>query len=135
MESVEKKVVEIRKNLLRIMDLKKKMIDCEVSWLQMIRMLELTQYEAIKFKNGELSEAEKRALKILENTPKNIIERDSKYKLFSKFLLEKGITATGFAKKLGVDIDKIHRILREIPVNRDYEIENKIEKEMGVKIF
>ena len=135
MESVEKKVVEIRKNLLRIMDLKKKMIDCEVSWLQMIRMLELTQYEAIKFKNGELHEAEKWALKILENTPKNIIERDSKYKLFNKFLLEKGITATGFAKKLGVDIDKIHRILREIPVNRDYEIENKIEKEMGVKIF
>ena len=60
MESVEKKVVEIRKNLLRIMDLKKKMIDCEVSWLQMIRMLELTQYEAIKFKNGELPEAEKK---------------------------------------------------------------------------
>ena len=55
--------------------------------------------------------------------------------IFSKFVLEKGITATGFAKKLGVDIDKIHRILREIPVNRDYEIENKIEKEMGVKIF
>ena len=115
MESVEKKVVEIRKNLLRIMELKKKMIDCEISWLQMIKMLELTQYEAIKFKNGELPEAEKRALKILENTPKNIIERDN--------------------KKLGVDIDKIHRILREIPVNRDYEVENKIEKEMGVKIF
>ena len=71
----------------------------------------------------------------MENTPKNIVERDSKYKLFSKFLLEKGITATGFAKKIGVDIDKIHRILREIPVNRDYEIENKIEKEIGVKIF
>ena len=91
MESVEKKVVEIRKNLLRIMDLKKKMIDCEVSWLQMIRMLELTQYEAIKFKNRELPEAEKRALKILENTPKNIIERDNKYLMLHRVKKENGL--------------------------------------------
>jgi hypothetical protein len=50
-------------------------------------------------------------------------------------LLEKGITATQFSKDVGVDIDKIHRILREIPVNRDYEIENKIEQAIGAKIF
>jgi len=28
------------------------MVDCEISWLQMIRTLKLSQYEAIKFKNG-----------------------------------------------------------------------------------
>ena len=56
-------------------------------------------------------------------------------RLFNKFLLEKGITATQFSKDVGVDIDKIHRILREIPVNRDYEIENKIEQAIGAKIF
>ena len=58
-----------------------------------------------------------------------------KYKLFSKTLLEKGITATEFSKRIGVDIDKINRILREIPVNRDYEAEKKIEEEIGQKIF
>ena len=135
MESVEKKVIQIKQNLLRILELKKKMIDCEISWVQMVKLLNLTQYETFKFKNGELPKAEKEALKILEKTSKNIIERDMKYKLFSKTLLEKGITATEFSKRIGVDIDKINRILREIPVNRDYEVEKKIEEEIGQKIF
>ena len=135
MESVEKKVIQIKQNLLRILELKKKMIDCEISWVQIVKLLNLTQYETFKFKNGELPKAEKEALKILEKTSKNIIERDMKYNLFSKTLLEKGITATEFSKKIGVDIDKINRILREIPVNRDYETEKKIEEEIGQKIF
>ena len=68
MESVEKKVIQIKQNLLRILELKKKMIDCEISWVQMVKLLNLTQYETFKFKNGELPKAEKEALKILEKT-------------------------------------------------------------------
>ena len=83
----------------------------------------------------ELPKLEQEALKILKKTPENIKNRDKKFKFFNKFLLEKGITATQFSKDVGVDIDKIHRILREIPVNRDYEIENKIEQAIGAKIF
>ena len=123
MEAVEKRVTQIRNNLLRILDLRKEMVDCEISWLQMIKALKLTQYEALKFKNGELPDLEQEALEIL------------KFKFFNKFLLEKGITATQFSKKVGVDIDKIHRILREIPVNRDYEAEKRIEEAIGEKIF
>ena len=74
-------------------------------------------------------------MKILKKTPENIKNRDKKFKYFNKFLLEKGITATQFSKKVGVDIDKIHRILREIPVNRDYEAEKRIEEAIGEKIF
>lgn len=135
MEAVEKKVTQIRDNLVRILNLRKEMVDCEISWLQMIRTLKLSQYEALKFKNGELPKLEQEALKILKKTPENIKNRDKKFKFFNKFLLEKGITATQFSKDVGVDIDKIHRILREIPVNRDYEIENKIEQAIGAKIF
>lgn len=135
MEAVEKRVTQIRNNLLRILDLRKEMVDCEISWLQMIKALKLTQYEALKFKNGELPDLEQEALEILKKTPENIKNRDKKFKFFNKFLLEKGITATQFSKKVGVDIDKIHRILREIPVNRDYEAEKRIEEAIGEKIF
>lgn len=135
MEAVEKRVTQIRNNLLRILDLRKEMVDCEISWLQMIKALKLTQYEALKFKNGELPDLEQEALEILKKTPENIKNRDKKFKFFNKFLLEKGITATQFSKNVGVDIDKIHRILREIPVNRDYEAEKRIEEAIGEKIF
>nr|DAP13804.1 MAG TPA: Stage III sporulation protein D [Caudoviricetes sp.] len=135
MEAVEKRVTQIRNNLLRILDLRKEMVDCEISWLQMIKALKLTQYEALKFKNGELPDLEQEALEILKKTPENIKNRDKKFKFFNKFLLEKGITATQFSKNVGVDIDKIHRILREIPVNRDLEAEKKIEEAIGEKIF
>lgn len=135
MEAVEKRVTQIRNNLLRILDLRKEMVDCEISWLQMIKELKLTQYEALKFKNGELPELEEEALKLLKKTPENIKNRDKKFKFFNKFLLEKGITATQFSKDVGVDIDKIHRILREIPVNRDLEAEKRIEEAIGEKIF
>lgn len=135
MEAVEKRVTQIRNNLLRILDLRKEMVDCEISWLQMIKALKLTQYEALKFKNGELPDLEQEALEILKKTPENIKNRDKKFKYFNKFLLEKGITATQFSKNVGVDIDKIHRILREIPVNRDLEAEKKIEEAIGEKIF
>ena len=135
MEAVEKRVTQIRNNLLRILDLRKEMVDCEISWLQMIKALKVTQYEALKFKNGELPDLEQEALEILKKTPENIKNRDKKFKFFNKFLLEKGITATQFSKNVGVDIDKIHRILREIPVNRDLEAEKKIEEAIGEKIF
>lgn len=135
MEAVEKRVTQIRNNLLRILDLRKEMVDCEISWLQMIKALKLTQYEALKFKNGELPDLEQEALEILKKTPENIKNRDKKFKFFNKFLLEKGITATQFSKDVGVDIDKIHRILREIPVNRDLEAEKRIEEAIGEKIF
>lgn len=135
MEAVEKRVTQIRNNLLRILDLRKEMVDCEISWLQMIKALKLTQYEALKFKNGELPDLEQEALEILKKTPENIKNRDKKFKFFNKFLLEKGITATQFSKNVGVDIDKIHRILREIPVNRDLEAEKRIEEAIGEKIF
>ena len=74
-------------------------------------------------------------MEILKKTPENIKNRDKKFKYFNKFLLEKGITATQFSKDVGVDIDKIHRILREIPVNRDLEAEKRIEEAIGEKIF
>ena len=135
MEAVEKRVTQIRNNLLRILNLRKEMVDCEISWLQMIKALKLSQYEALKFKNGELPDLEQEALEILKKTPENIKNRDKKFKYFNKFLLEKGITATQFSKNVGVDIDKIHRILREIPVNRDLEAEKRIEEAIGEKIF
>lgn len=135
MEAVEKRVIQIRNNLLRILNLRKEMVDCEISWLQMIKALKLSQYEALKFKNGELPDLEQEALEILKKTPENIKNRDKKFKYFNKFLLEKGITATQFSKDVGVDIDKIHRILREIPVNRDLEAEKRIEEAIGEKIF
>ena len=135
MEAVEKRVTQIRNNLLRILNLRKEMVDCEISWLQMIKALKLSQYEALKFKNGELPDLEQEALEILKKTPENIKNRDKKFKYFNKFLLEKGITATQFSKDVGVDIDKIHRILREIPINRDLEAEKRIEEAIGEKIF
>ena len=87
MEAVEKKVTQIRDNLVRILNLRKEMVDCEISWLQMIRTLKLSQYEALKFKNGELPELEQEALKILKKTPENIKNRHIQISLSGKFSL------------------------------------------------
>ena len=99
MEAVEKRVTQIRDNLVRILNLRKEMVDCEISWLQMIKALKLSQYEALKFKNGELPELEQEALKILKKTPENIKIEIKKFKFFNKIFVRKRNNSNTIFKK------------------------------------
>lgn len=135
MKHIDKKVEEYRDNLIRITQIKKQMIDCEISWLAVREGLKLSQYDFQKLKSGELKEREKEILKMIELTPAYIINRDQKVKTFQKLLLEKGMTLKEFSEKNNLDTNKIYRALREMTVEKDIETERIIERALGVKVF
>lgn len=135
MGALEKKVAQYRDNLERIKNLKKQLIDCEISWITVKQILKLSQYEYRKLLAGELIEREAEVLQIIANTPDRIKKRDRKYKLFQKTILDKGILIKDFCKKNKLDEKRIYRALKNIMVERDLELEMKVEKALGVKIF
>lgn len=135
MSELEKKVEVYRENLLRITELKKGLIDAEISLVSLRTVLNLSLYEWTKLIDGRLEEREAEVWKLIKNTPKHIKNRDTIYKHFQKILLEKNIKVSEIADALNIDINKIIRIVKRLNINRDIETEKKIEKFLGVKVF
>lgn len=135
MSELEKKVEVYRENLLRITELKKGLIDAEISLVSLRTVLNLSLYEWKKLIDGRLEEREAEVWKLIKNTPKHIKNRDTIYKHFQKILLEKNIKVSEIADALNIDINKIIRIVKRLNINRDIETEKKIEKFLGVKVF
>lgn len=135
MSELEKKVEIYRENLLRITELKKGLIDAEISLVSLRTILNLSLYEWKKLIDGRLEEREAEVWKLIKNTPKHIKSRDTVYKHFQKILLEKNIKVSEIANALNIDINKIIRIVKRLNINRDIETEKKIEKFLGVKVF
>lgn len=135
MSGVEKKVQEYKQKLIRINELKKKLIDCEMTWLTISEALNLTQYEYKKLIAGDLEEREAEIEALIERTPEHIKKRDKKAKTFQKLMLDKDITIKDFCKENNLDINKVYRALRDLPAERDIKLERTIEKALNVKIF
>lgn len=135
MSEIERKVEEYRANLLRINEMKKGLIDAEISFVSVKDTLNLNVYEWRKLFKGELPSKEKEVWELINNTPEHILKRDKAYKGFQKVLIDKGITARQVSESLGIEINKVYRILRKINVNRDRELETKVEQYLGVKVF
>lgn len=135
MSGIEEKVKRYRENLLRITELKKGLIDAEISLVSLRTILNLSLYEWKKLIEGELEEREVEVWKVINNTPKHIRNRDVIYKNFQKILLEKNIKVSEIAEALNIDINKIIRIVKRLNINRDIETEKRIEKFLGVKVF
>lgn len=135
MKALDKKVEEYRKKQLRLNDLKKKLIDAEISWITIVEVLKLSQYEFQKLKAGDLQEREKEVLALIKKTPKHILERDKGVKNFRKLMVDRGSSIKKFCEINKVDYSRLSRTLRGINANRDYEIEKQVEKALGRKVF
>lgn len=135
MSELEKRVEAYRDNLFRMTELKKGLIDAEMTLASLKRALNLSLYDWKKLVNGELKEREAEVWELINKTPDYIKNRDKEYKKFQKILLEKDTRLSDLAEALDIDINKIIRIVKRLNVNRDVETEKKIEEFLGVKVF
>ncbi len=135
MSELEKRVEVYRDNLFRMTELKKGLIDSEMTLASLKRALNLSLYDWKKLVNGELKEREVEVWELINKTPDYIKNRDKEYKKFQKILLEKDTRLSDLAEALNIDINKIIRIVKRLNVNRDVETEKKIEEFLGVKVF
>ena len=135
MQGIEKKVLEYKKNLLRATELRAKMVDAEISFNVLKKELGLTVHELRKLVTGELQDKEAAVEKLIKNTSKTILNRDKEFKQFQKILLKKGIKITELETELKVNRNKIYRTIRGENINRDRELEMKLEKLLDEKLF
>lgn len=135
MQGIEKKVLEYKENLLRATELRAKMVDAEISFNVLKKELGLTVHELRKLVTGELQDKEAAVEKLIKNTPKTILNRDKEFKQFQKILLKKGITITELENELKVNRNKIYRTIRGENINRDRELERKLENLLDEKLF
>lgn len=135
MSELEKRVEAYRDNLFRMTELKKGLIDAEMTLASLKRALNLSLYDWKKLVNGELKEREPEVWELINKTPDYIKNRDKEYKKFQKILLEKDTRLSDLAEASDIDINKIIRIVKRLNVNRDVETEKKIEEFLGVKVF
>lgn len=135
MQGIEKKVLEYKENLLRATELRAKMVDAEISFNILKKELGLTVHELRKLVTGELQDKEAAVEKLIKNTPKTILNRDKEFKQFQKILLKKGIKITELEAELKVNRNKIYRTIRGENINRDRELEMKLEKLLDEKLF
>ena len=132
---IEQKVEQYREKLIRIIELKKKLIDSEISLQKVMIELNLSQYEFKKLLNGELEEREAEVLALCEKTLGYIKNRDKKVKTFQKLLLQRDLTLKDFCNKERLDEKKVYRALRGLNVERDIETERGIERALKTRIF
>lgn len=135
MSELEKRVEAYRDNLFRMTELKKGLIDAEMTLASLKRALNLSLYDWKKLVNGELREREAEVWELINKTPDYIKNRDKEYKNFQKILLEKDTRLSDIAEALDIDINKIIRVVKRLNVNRDVETEKKIEEFLKVKVF
>lgn len=135
MVAVERKVEQFRQKLIRINNIKKQLIDCEMSWITIIEALNLSQYEYKKLMTGDLEEREAEVMELIKKTPEYIKNRDKALKTFQKLLLDREITVKKFCKDNKVDVNRLYRVLRSLDAERDVKTEKTIEKALNAKIF
>lgn len=132
---IEQKVEQYREKLIRIIELKKKLIDSEISLQKVMIELNLSQYEFKKLLNGELEEREAEVLALCNKIPAFIKNRDRSLKTFQKLLLQKDLIVKDFCNKEKLDEKKVYRALRGLNVERDIETERGIERALKTRIF
>lgn len=132
---IEQKVEQYREKLIRIIELKKKMIDSEVSLRKVMLELNLSQYEFKKLFDGDLEEREAEVIALCDKIPAFIKNRDRSLKTFQKILLQKDLTVKDFCNKEKLDEKKVYRALRGLNVERDVETERGIERALKTRIF
>lgn len=135
MAGLEKKVETYRENLYRIISLRKKLIDAEISLISLKKELNLSTYDWKRLIHAKYPEKEIEVQQLINRTPKYILHRDKTYKSFQKTLLEKDIRLLDVAKALNINQNRILRILKGVNTNRDIDTEKAIEQFLGKKIF
>lgn len=128
---VEKKTEKFKENITRIIELKKRLIEAEISLLDIKRLLNLSYYDWKKFLSGELIEQEKKVEELIDKVPSFIKDKDRELKEFQKILLEKGLRIKDVENKTKLNRNKIYRVVRKEHKERDTAAEKRIERVIG----
>ncbi|WP_306583918.1 hypothetical protein [Fusobacterium ulcerans] len=128
---VEKKTEKFKENITRITELKKRLIEAEISLLDIKRMLNLSYYDWKKFLSGELREQERKVEELIDKVPSFIKDKDKELKEFQKLLLEKGLRIKDVENKTKLNRNKIYRVIRKEHKERDTAAEKIIERVIG----
>lgn len=135
MDAVSKKIEETKEYTRRAVEIRKKMIDTELRDSHIKLALNLTFGEMKRFKAGRLYEKDDEFNQLVTSINEKVINRFKNRKEFQKALVEKGIRFKDLSKKLGVSEHHIYRVVNRELVERKYELERAIEKELETKLF
>ena len=131
-----KELQEDLKALESSMELRKEMILCEVSFIELKKVLHLTHFEKQLLMVGKLDKDKmKEVNEYLAEVPASVRERDLIYKKFKIYLLENGITWNEVSKNLNLPARNIRAILTGERTNRQFELEKKIEAYCKMSLF
>lgn len=133
--NIEKRVEGYRNNLKRINELKKQMIDAELTWVFIKDYLKLTQYEFTLLKDGKLIEKENEVWELIETTPSNILNRNKELKEFHKALIDKGMRVNDVLTLTKMTKNKLYRTLNNTRIEPDRIAQKAIEEVVGIRIF
>lgn len=133
--NIEKRVETYRTQIARLNNLKKQMVDAEITWTFARDYLDLTPYEFTLLRAGKLEEKEMELWELIDTTPLNIIKRNKEMKTFQKALIDKGIKVSDVLKITKLTKNKLYRTLNNTGVEPDKEAQKKIEQAVGRKIF
>lgn len=133
--NVEKRVEGYRNNLKRMNELKKQMIDAELTWVFIKDYLKLTQYEFTLLKDGKLIEKENEVWELIETTPSNILNRNKELKEFHKTLIDKGMRVNDVLTLTKMTKNKLYRTLNNTRIEPDRIAQKAIEEVVGIRIF
>ena len=131
-----KELQEDLKALESSMELRKEMILCEVSFIELKKVLHLTHFEKQLLMVGKLDKDKMKEVdEYLAEVPVSVRERDLIYKKFKIYLLENGITWNEVSKNLNLPARNIRAILTGERTNRQFELEKKIEAYCKMSLF
>lgn len=133
--NVEKRVEGYRNNLTRLNELKKQMIDAELTWVFIKDYLKLTQYEFTLLREGKLIEKENEVWELIETTPSNILNRNKELKEFHKALIDKGMRVNDVLTLTRMTKNKLYRTLNNTRIEPDRIAQKAIEEVVGIRIF
>jgi len=134
-DAISRKLEETRKCTIRKIEIRKKMVDAELTFDQIREALNLTFGEEIRFRQGRLIEKEKEFEELVSSTDPRILKRDKEMKKFRKLMIEKGISMGELERRVGKERYAIYKAVRGVYAERPLELERKIEDVLGEKIF
>lgn len=118
------------------LEIRKEMILCEVSFIEIKKALNLNHFEKQLLMLGKLDKNKMNEVwEYLSKVREDIKNRDLKYKKFKIYLLENGITWDKASKDLNLPVRNIRAILTGERTNRQFEIEKKIETFCKMNLF
>lgn len=135
-KNIKRKMKEEIKALEISLKLRKEMIWCEVEFLELKRELNLNHYELQQLTLGRLSaDKMEKVWEYLNEISDKVKKRNATYKRFKVILLDNGFDFKDAVEFIGITPRRLRAILTGERVERQPEVEKKIEEFCRQKLF